>query len=123
MWMQTETLISVLGTLCGQRIKVVVDGNKANTEEWEDTLQVIAGLFVVTTETGKVFDYDAVHTTFSDFLHHLFKLRTVEVRAGSPVVTEQGYKLHIGLIFNKGCEQRLLSFNGICTGLSAVLHG
>ena len=43
--------ISVLGSLCGQRIKVIVDGDEANTEEWEDTLQVISGLLVVTTET------------------------------------------------------------------------
>ena len=44
--------ISVLGSPSGQRIKVNVDGDEANTEEWKDTLQIIAGLFVVTTETG-----------------------------------------------------------------------
>ena len=43
--------ISVLGSLSGQRIKVIVDGDEANTEEWEDTLQVISGLLVVTTKT------------------------------------------------------------------------
>ena len=43
--------ISVLGSLCGQRIKVVVDGDEANAEEREDTLQVISGLLVVTTKT------------------------------------------------------------------------
>ena len=43
--------ISVLSSLSGQRIKVIVDGDEANTEEWEDTLQVISGLLVVTTKT------------------------------------------------------------------------
>ena len=43
--------ISVLGSPSGQRIKVNVDGDEANTEEWEDTLQVISGLLVVTTKT------------------------------------------------------------------------
>ena len=115
--------ISVLGSLCGQRIKVVVDSDETDSEEWEDTLQVIAGLLVITTEAGKVFDYNAVYTTFSYFLHHLFKLRTVKVSSGSPVVTEQSDKLHIGFTLNKGREQSFLSLNGICTGLAAVLNG
>ena len=59
----------------------------------------------------------------SYFLHHLFKLGTVEVRTGSSVVTEQSDKLHIGFAFNKGREQSFLSLNGICTGLAAVLYG
>ena len=114
--------ISVLGSLCGQRIKVVVDGDEADTEERKDTFQIVAGLLVITTETGKVFDYDAVHTTFSHFLHHFFKLRAVKVCTGSSVITEQGDKLHIGFTFNKGREQGFLSLNGICTGLAAVLY-
>ena len=56
--------ISVLGSLCGQRIKIIVDGDEANTEEWENAFQIVSGLLVVTTEAGQVFDDDAVHTPF-----------------------------------------------------------
>ena len=93
--------IAVRAPLGGEGVESVVDGNKTNAQERENSLQIVAGFLVVSAKAGQVFDHDAVYMPFAYFLHHLFKLRTVKVRAGSSIITEQGCKLHIGTAFNK----------------------
>ena len=43
--------ISVLRSLCCQSIKIVVDSDKTDAEERENTLQIVTGFLVVTTKT------------------------------------------------------------------------
>ena len=115
--------ISVLRSLCCQSIKIVVDSDKTDAEERENTLQIVTGFLVVTTKTRQVFYRDAVYPSFAHFLHHLLKLWTLKVSAGSPVVTEHSDKLHIRLVLNERGDQSFLTVNRIRAGFAAILCG
>ena len=69
-------------------VVIVVDRNEADTEKRKNMLQIVAHFNVVTTKTGKVFDYDTSDFTELGKLNHSLKIWTGEVRAGETVVTE-----------------------------------
>ncbi len=60
---------------------------------------------------------------FAYFLHHLFKLRTVKVRAGSSVIAEQPIQGERRVIFNEPGSRFFCPFYGIRAGFAAVLYG
>ena len=60
---------------------------------------------------------------FAYFLHHLFKLRTVKVRACSSVIAEQPIQGKRWVIFNEPEQQVFLPLYGIRAGFAAVFHG
>ena len=60
---------------------------------------------------------------FAYFLHHLFKLRTVKVRACSSVITEQPIQGKRWVIFDAPEQEIFLPLYGIRAGFAAVLYG
>lgn len=115
--------ITVRAPLGGEGVKAVVDGNEANSEERKNALQVVARFLVVSAKAGQVFDHDAVYMPFAYFLHHLFKLRAVKVRACSSVIAEQPIQGEGRIIFDEPEQQVFLPLYGIRAGFAAVLHG
>ena len=115
--------IAVRAPLGGEGVEAVVDGDEAHAQEWKDALQIVAGFLVVSAKAGQVFDHDAVYMPFAYFLHHLFKLRTVKVRACSSVITEQPIQGKRWVIFDEPEQEIFLPLYGIRAGFAAVLHG
>ena len=115
--------IAVRAPLGGEGVEAVVDGDEANSEERENSLQIVARFLVVSAKAGQVFDHDAVYMPFAYFLHHLFKLRTVKVRAASSVIAEQPIQGKRWVIFDEPEQQVFLPLYGIRAGFAAVLYG
>ena len=57
-------------------------------EQWEHTLDEIAGFNAVTPEAGKILDNDAVDLIGPHQLNELLHLRTLKICAAVPVVDE-----------------------------------
>ena len=84
----------------GISIEVVIDCNEADTEERTDLLQELAGLNIISTKTGKVFDHDTVDFLLLDSIHKSLPLRTVKVSAGVAIVRKGLNQSKIGAIGN-----------------------
>ena len=69
-------------------VKIVADGNEAGMEQWEHTLDEIAGFNAVSSEAGKILDDDAVDLIGPYQLNELLYLRTLKIRAAISVVDE-----------------------------------
>ena len=67
---------------------MVIDRLEADTEKRENMLQIVTNFKIVSTETGKVFHYDAANFSMLCALYHLCKVRTIKVRAGETVIAE-----------------------------------
>ena len=52
-----------MGVLRGDGIEVFIDRNKADVADAEILLNVVAGVDGISSQTGKVFDNDAVYMT------------------------------------------------------------
>ena len=59
-------------------VEIVADGNEAGMEQWEHTLDEVAGFNAVTPEAGKIFYDDTVDVAISDILHHFLERGAVE---------------------------------------------
>ena len=57
-------------------------------EQWEHTLDEIAGFNAVSSEAGKILDDDAVDLIGPHQLNELLYLRTLKIRAAVPIVDE-----------------------------------
>ena len=69
-------------------VKIVADGNEAGMEQWEHTLDEVAGFNAVTPEAGKILDNDAVDLIGPHQLNELLYLRTLKICAAVPIVDE-----------------------------------
>lgn len=69
-------------------VKIVADGNKTGMEQWEHTLDEVAGFNAVSPEAGKILDNDAVDLIGPHQLNELLYLRTLKICAAVPVVDE-----------------------------------
>ena len=52
--------------------------------------QIVAGLNVIPTKTGQVFDHDAVGLSIADRFHHGLETRPPKIRSGFAVVLADG---------------------------------
>ena len=57
-------------------------------EQWEHTLDEVAGFNAVTPEAGKIFDNDAVDLIGPHQFNELLYLRALKIRAAVPIVDE-----------------------------------
>ena len=69
-----------------QTVIVVVDSDKAHTEKRENLFNVFARLQMISSETGKILDHDAVDLACLYVRHHFLKGRALKIRARKPVV-------------------------------------
>ena len=95
--------VAYLLRLC--RVVVVVDGNKTDAQGRKNLLDISAGINVVTTKTGKVFDNDAVDFSCFDLFHHSLKVRTVKISTCITIIAEllnqSDLRVSAHIIFNQ----------------------
>ena len=76
--------------LRGGAVHIVVDSDEANVQERKHTADVVADHEIITPETGKVFDYDAIYLSLFDLFHHSEEIRSFKVLTTPAVVTKLG---------------------------------
>ena len=95
------------------RIKIIIDSNETDAEEWADLFQKFACFNIVTPKSGKVFYYDAVNLFRLNCFHQFLPFRTVKVCTCIAVVNKSPRKMQKWTIANIIIEQSQLIFNGI----------
>ena len=65
---------------------MVVDGNKPDTKERKNPLQIVTQLNVITPEPGEVLHDDAVDLSGFYFLHQPLETRPVKIRSAVSVI-------------------------------------
>ncbi len=76
------------------RIKPVCNRYEADTQEWEDFLDIIPRFQIVPAKPGKVFDHHAVNITQPYVLHKPLKLVTFKITPRLPQVCITVYDLY-----------------------------
>ena len=105
-------------------VKIVADGNEAGMEQWEHTLDEVAGFNAVTPEAGKIFYDDTVDVAISDILHHFLERGAVEDDAAVSIVDLFGNDLNIRVALYKVFNELALignavAFAGMIVGVGA----
>ena len=73
------------------RINIIMNGYETNVMLREVNFRVVAGLKILTTETGQVFDYDHSDLAFFDVGFHALEVRSVEVCTAVTVIGIERY--------------------------------
>lgn len=69
---------TIVGVIRGRRIVAVIYGNKADFLHGKVTLNVVAGVYDISTQAGEVFYNDAVDKPLFNIGEHLLEARSVE---------------------------------------------
>lgn len=67
---------------------MVVDGDKAYSQEWEQTFKAITNFDIVPGKAGKVLNAYKVELSHFYPLHHLRKRRPVHICSGESIITK-----------------------------------
>ena len=110
-----------MGILRGSGVEVFVDRNEADAADAEILLDVIASVDGVSSQTGKVFDNDAVYMTGLNIREHLLKARTVEVCPRRAVVDVGIVHADLRILLQIAGNNHLLGFNGYAVRVG-ILH-
>ena len=100
----------------------VIDRYKPQSVKGANLFNKLRSLNVITPQTGKILNYNAIYQLCLDCLHHTVKLRTQEICAGIAVINEDGNLVQSGMIGNILIQKCCLVLNGI-GAFSVVLYG
>ena len=101
-------------------VGIIVDGDKADIVIGKIAFGIISDLEIFTSETGEVLDDHGGDIAHFDIFQHLFKSRTVEIRAGEAVIL---INLDIAEVIFLGvvAQHFLLVCDGVALLIAAVI--
>ncbi len=102
-----------MGVLRVGGVEVFVDRNEADAADTEILLNVVAGVDGVSSQTGKVFDNDAVDFPIGHILHHFLKGGAVKDDAAVAIVHLEGHYLYVGVALNEILNELALVGNAV----------
>ena len=115
-----DTRHIVVGAVGVDGVKVVVDGNIADTVFWKSEVDIQPGQRGITPKSGKVFRQHYYYFSRFDFRQHLLKAGAVIVGAAVPVIYEKG-RVGKAVFFGVAEQDVFLIGDGITIALVGVL--